>query len=257
MAWRSPERGDVVVFTYPCDREKDYIKRVVAVAGDRVEVRCNRLFINHEAVPRELVEEPCRYWDFDEDGKKGFDGDDYRTRHGRARVPRSHQCDEHESSSWGSCLCSRYLEGYEERTYDTIYSPEQPKLENNRGFLDFPTKNNEWGKVTRGGEDFLQPKCDKPGRYERTSQQVRAAEGRMEHKIRESGNRACRQRAQYVVPPGHVFVMGDNREKSADSRKWGPVPVDDVKGKALFIWWSSKPEFAGGYEWSRIGKLVH
>jgi signal peptidase I len=45
-------------------------------------------------------------------------------------------------------------------------------------------------------------------------------------------------RPYYVVPEGHLFMMGDNRDRSADSRYWGPLPVDLVKGKAMFIYWS-------------------
>ncbi len=42
----------------------------------------------------------------------------------------------------------------------------------------------------------------------------------------------------YTVPKGHVFCMGDNRDSSKDSRFWGPVPLEYIKGKAEFIWWS-------------------
>ncbi len=40
-----------------------------------------------------------------------------------------------------------------------------------------------------------------------------------------------------TVPPGHLFMMGDNRNHSQDSRYWGMLPVDDVIGKATFLYW--------------------
>ena len=49
------------------------------------------------------------------------------------------------------------------------------------------------------------------------------------------------------VPPGQLFVMGDNRDNSADSRYWGFLPEDQVKGRALLVYWSyeaSRAEYA-------------
>lgn len=50
---------------------------------------------------------------------------------------------------------------------------------------------------------------------------------------------------EIVIPPGHFFMMGDNRGESADSRVWGPVPKDWIIGNAFFTYWSP----------SRIGPL--
>lgn len=53
-----PERGDVVVFQYPLNPAKDYVKRCVAVGGDTVEVRVGRLYINGQLVPEPYVRYP-------------------------------------------------------------------------------------------------------------------------------------------------------------------------------------------------------
>ena len=129
-----PRRGDVVVFIYPQDEDKDFIKRVVGVEGDTIEVRDKRLYVNGETVA-----DPHAHFAEGEEG--------------RAVAPRDN------------------------------YGP-------------------------------------------------------------------------FKVPPGYIFVMGDNRDRSYDSRFWGPVALDKVKGKAFLIYWS----WDGGGRWARwerIGELIY
>jgi len=129
-----PKRGDVVVFIYPLDPSKDFIKRVVAVEGDTVQIINKKLIING------------------------------------AEVPDPHAV-------------------YKD---DTIFPAEVQKRDN-------------FGPVT--------------------------------------------------VPKGCLFVLGDNRDRSLDSRFWGFVPIEDLRGKAFIIYWSWNSQETS-VRWNRIGKLI-
>ena len=112
-----PKRNDVIVFIYPVDKSKDFIKRVIGLPGDRIEMIDRKIYINEK-----LFDDP----------------------HGSY---------------------SDHIEKSVHSLWKTQFGP-------------------------------------------------------------------------VVVPEGHLFVMGDNRDNSRDSRFWGFVPLKFVKGKALIVYWS-------------------
>lgn len=115
-SWGELKRGDIIVFRYPGDRTKDFIKRVVGLPGEKVEVRNRFIYVNDE--------------------------------------------------KW-------------EESYGVF-------------------KGAPYGADTDRIDNF----------------------------------------GPYLVPEDMVFVMGDNRDRSSDSRFWGPVPINDIRGKAFIIYWS-------------------
>lgn len=144
----SPRRGDVIVFKYPLAQDTDYIKRVVGLPGETVEVRRNEVFINGKPMSRELVG-PMRY----------------------SEGPR----------------------------YEGVAMEREAEL---------------W---------------------------VEHLDGHAHKAIQEPGRSPYDTPAPKQIPPGHVFVMGDNRDNSNDSRVWGTVPLELIKGRALIVWWSRGP----------------
>ena len=132
---KSPQRGDVIVFIYPLEPDKDFIKRVIGVGGDTVRIVNKKLYINEAEAP-----DPHALY-----RKNGI-------------LPEDEQ------------------------------------------------KSDDFGPVT--------------------------------------------------VPKGSLFVLGDNRDVSLDSRSWGFVPLTDVVGKAFAIYWSWNIQ-ESTVRWNRLGQLIY
>jgi len=171
LEFKKPERGDFIVFMYPKDEGKDYIKRVIGLPGDEVEIDDDNVYVNGEEVKRDEVEVKNQ--------KKKEDltvvgSEDYK------KIP--------------------YFKGWKRFTF---YEQD----------LD--------------DKDFLI-------QYE---------------------DYAYRNKKTFTVPEDYYFVMGDNRDNSSDSREWGFVPDENVKGKAMFVWLSLDKD-RGGIRFNRFGKWI-
>ena len=134
-----PKRGDIIVFIYPKDRSKDFIKRVIGTEGEKVEIIRNKIYINDRLM----------------------------------------------KDSWGH---------YDEKS--------------------------EWSKYFQSKERY----------------------------------------GPETVPKDSIFVLGDNRDNSQDSRFWGFVNINEVKGKAFIIYFSldwDAQNLLNKIRWTRLGKLIH
>ncbi len=223
-AIRDPQQGDIIVFEYPLDRNQDYIKRCVAVAGDTVELRGGLLYVNDREYEDDLD---------DPDGDTSMRPDDARVK------PHTN----HDPSRAGQMLNRDY--GLAEALATRIM------LER----LDMFQASVEAALGADVG--LVHAEIDAPLEVLRAHVSGERPVGMVELRphLVAIHDHVKAVDAPYVVPEGHIFMMGDNRFNSADSRYWGPLDTDLIKGKAIFLYWSwDKDRMLPRF--SRLGDLI-
>jgi signal peptidase I len=146
IALREVERGDIIVFRYPLQPDTDFVKRVIGMPGDTIEVRNKVVYVN------------------------------------------------------GKALVEPYV------------VHEDPQIFPNQPALPEPYRSRDWF-------------------------------------------------GPYTVPPENYFAMGDNRDRSSDSRYWGTVPRSMIKGRAFMVYWSFRgtppsPDAPGGERIKELGNVA-
>ncbi len=173
MQFSRPKNGEVIVFKYPEDESTFFIKRIVAIGGDKVHYEDGNLEINGKPI------------------EKVYGGNDVNTK-------------------WVADVDSR---GGTKEEYD----------------------------------------------------QFTEALGEHHHDIYLHKNYPHMDAGPLTVPEGYLFVMGDNRDNSNDSRYWGFVPQENILGRAMFVWLSCEETFSAlpflcnplTLRWSRFFHSIH
>jgi signal peptidase I len=252
--WR---KFDVVA--RPVDKRENYIKRCVALPGDKLEIVDTRLLINDEpAYQAEGVQ--FRY--LVKTNGTGF----------RRSALLDQEITEYEyypEKRIAVMLLTDEKVNYIKRLPQVLKVEKfvKPKgyYKNERALPIFPnTDTTNWTEDNFGPiripykGQVVKLSLENLPMYDRL---IRIYEG---HALEVKGNRIFidgEETTEYTVEMDYYWMMGDNRHNSADSRFWGFVPEDHIVGKAVFIWLSLDPNKSwfslGKIRWSRLFSIIH
>jgi len=259
------KKGDVVVFNvpavemndgveHPISLKNNFVKRCVAVAGDKVEVRDRQVYVNGEplANPKEMkfsyiviASEQISQKNL---RRLGLDSDDYYYL----------GTDTKDKAVYRVLLTEEHLTSIRDISY--IESATLDRSRDEIGESDiFPSSKysawngNNYGPINIPKKDMTILVNDSTmGLYGETihlyehQKNVDTSNGRLVIDGKEF--------KEYTFSQDYYFMMGDNRNNSLDSRYWGFVPHDHIVGKALFVWMSidQEADFFNKVRWKRL-----
>lgn len=264
------------VLPRPVDKRENYIKRCVAISGDVIEIVNKELYINNEvafqaeqmqyrysyngyyatATPeggrKKWTEEEQKFFKekFDVNLEElGFDDNNFIT------IPMSKTMFEKNKSAYPDLNLYTKPKGYYtfkmERDFAEGRIPSYYPVFPNDKQYDWTEDNFGPLRIPAAGDKIELTKKTIPI-YRRI---ITAYEG---HTLKEDGDQFFidgKKVDTYTIEQNYYWLMGDNRNSSADSRFWGFVPEDHIVGHAAFIWLSVdqyKGMFGGGMRWSRM-----
>ena len=264
------ERNDCVVFNWPAEREgrpidkkENYVKRCVALPGDEVKIENGNLFINGKMESRhDWMKQQRRYFVKTKNGlnkeKLYQDYDIYPTDIQNIRGAKNLYVINCTEAAITDLETKIYVDSiWTTGSQGNIF---KSKIMNPDGFMvhsDYQWDEENYGPITipkmgttitLNSENLVIYK-QVLKRYEGEEMGNVDAFQNIKTEIEENGS------ANYTFKQNYYWLMGDNRQNSADSRFWGFVPENHIVGKALFIW-MSYDKYGKGIRWERLFNSV-
>ena len=232
----SVKKGDAIVFNFPeeriqpIDRREHYIKRVIGLPGDKVEVRNKVVFVNDESYP--LAEGMQQHWNvvkkderyrLSQSALKELGVSDHIA--GRQGVDIVQATEDAVNAIGEWPWVDRVEPAPDVNPRTDMYPPNAVNSVDNYKPVVVPRKDSTF-VLTAENWSYFEPV-------------IRLVEG---HSTSRSDSGAFiidgQEVTSYTFEQDYFFVMGDNRNDSLDSRFWGFVPMSHVVGKAVMLYWS-------------------